>query len=183
MPAQGGKLKNFLDVSMLKEVKAIVDVCSLLSLMDCLQTMLDSQLLTTFVKRWNKETSSFHLPFNEMTITLDNVSFLFHLPLEGSFLTTPLTIQELARMTLVHDLGIIEEEVIDKFRDNRGAHFSLTCLRDRYRYVVRQSTNEAVATVYILHRVGCTILVDKSHEYINAKYTWWFNLLEHCIWE
>lgn len=87
----------------------IVEDCSLLSLVDCSLTMLDGKLLKTFVERWHKETSSFHLPFGEMTITLDDVSSLFHLPMIGSFFTTPLTNQELARMADVHDLAVIEE--------------------------------------------------------------------------
>lgn len=41
---------------------------------------------------------------------------------------------------------------------------------------------EAAARVYTLHLVGCIILADKSHVYIDAKYMWLFNSLEHCSW-
>ena len=34
-------------------------------------------------ERWHTETSSFHLPVEEMTITLDDVYNLFHLPIQG----------------------------------------------------------------------------------------------------
>ena len=34
-------------------------------------------------ERWHQVTSSFHLPVEEMTITLDDVSCLLHLPLIG----------------------------------------------------------------------------------------------------
>src|SRR4051812_23280879 len=39
-----------------------------------------------FVERWNKETSSFHLPVGEMTITLHDVQCLLHLPIRGPLL-------------------------------------------------------------------------------------------------
>ncbi|XP_058773308.1 protein MAIN-LIKE 1-like [Vicia villosa] len=34
-----------------------------------------------FVERWNKETSSFHLPVGKLTITLHEVACLLHLPI------------------------------------------------------------------------------------------------------
>src|SRR3954463_1210474 len=40
-----------------------------------------------FVERWHKETSSFHLPVGEMTITLHDVQFLLHLPIRRPRLT------------------------------------------------------------------------------------------------
>ena len=38
-----------------------------------------------FVEHWHKETSSFHLPIGEVTITLDDVASLLHLPIVGTF--------------------------------------------------------------------------------------------------
>ncbi|XP_028202950.1 uncharacterized protein LOC114387016 [Glycine soja] len=43
----------------------------------------DRGLLSSFVERWHRETSSFHLPVGELTITLDDVSSLLHLPVVG----------------------------------------------------------------------------------------------------
>src|SRR3954465_11515996 len=40
-----------------------------------------------FVEGWHKETSSFHFPVGEMTITLHDVQCLFHLPIWGALLT------------------------------------------------------------------------------------------------
>ena len=82
------KLKKFYNVEMPPRVKAIVEECGLLPMVDCPLTMLDDQLLKDFVERWHKDTSSFHLQFSEMTIRLDDVSSLFHS-------------QETARMTSV----------------------------------------------------------------------------------
>jgi len=45
----------------------------------------DRELISSFAKRWHKETSSFHLPVGKVTITLDDVAFLLHLPIIGVF--------------------------------------------------------------------------------------------------
>jgi len=39
----------------------------------------DRGLIFAFVERWYKETSSFHLPVGEVTITQDDVASLLHL--------------------------------------------------------------------------------------------------------
>ena len=44
-------------------------------LQDTNYSHLDHDLCSAFEKRLNEETSSFHLSFGEMTVTLDDVSF------------------------------------------------------------------------------------------------------------
>ncbi|CAL5192578.1 unnamed protein product [Lathyrus oleraceus] len=78
--SHGSKLKGFLKTLMHEEVIRILRDFELLDFSRCSLTKLDAPVLTTFVKRWHKETSSFHLSFMEMTITLDDISLLFHLP-------------------------------------------------------------------------------------------------------
>lgn len=126
MPIHEGELRKFIDVPMLEAFKEIVDDLGLLSFRDCSLTMLDGHLLTTFVEQWHKDTSSFHLSFGEMAITLDDVSSIFHLPLAGSFFTVHLISLELTRSTIVQDLGVVEEQVIKEFRVNMDAHFRLS---------------------------------------------------------
>ncbi|KAL5162296.1 Protein MAIN-LIKE 1 [Glycine soja] len=43
----------------------------------------DRGFLSSFVEQWHRETSSFHLPVGEVTITLNDVSSLLHLPVVG----------------------------------------------------------------------------------------------------
>lgn len=135
------------EVLKLAEVKVIVEDYSLLSLVDNSLTMLGGQLLTTFVERWHKETSFFHLPFGEMTITFDDGSYLLHIPLAGSFFTGLSISQDLACMIVVQNLGITNEQVIKEFRFNRGAHFRLSWLRDRYDDLVHHGMYEETAKV------------------------------------
>ena len=43
----------------------------------------DRALVTTMVERWRPETHCFHLPFGEVTITLQDVQVLFGLRIDG----------------------------------------------------------------------------------------------------
>jgi hypothetical protein len=43
-------------------------------------------MLATFVERWHEEINNFHIHARETTITLDYVSCLLHLPIEGCLL-------------------------------------------------------------------------------------------------
>ena len=45
----------------------------------------DRGLLSSFIERSHQETSSFHLPVGEVTITLDDVAYLLHFPVVGDF--------------------------------------------------------------------------------------------------
>jgi len=40
-------------------------------------------LMSAFVERWHPETSSFHMPWGEMTITLHDASLILGLPIDG----------------------------------------------------------------------------------------------------
>jgi len=44
----------------------------------------DRGLLSSFVERWHRETSIFHLPVGEVTIMLDDVASLLYLPVVGN---------------------------------------------------------------------------------------------------
>ena len=44
---------------------------------------IDHRLITSFVERWRPETDSFHLSIGEFTVTLQDVSCLWGLPITG----------------------------------------------------------------------------------------------------
>ena len=46
-------------------------------------------LLKSLCERWHTETNNFHLAVEEMTITLDDVACLLHIPIEGIMLSHP----------------------------------------------------------------------------------------------
>lgn len=126
MTSHKSKMKNFPKTPTPEQVSQIVHDFGLLLFVDCSFTMLDASLLTAFVERWHKETSSFNLPFGEINITLDDISSLFNLPINGNFFTAIVISQKLACMAVVRDLGFTEEVVLEEFDFNRGVHLRMS---------------------------------------------------------
>ena len=64
-------------------IEGLVAGTGLSPLIACLVDIGDRGVLSSFVERWHQETSSFYLLVGEVTITLDDVSSLLHLPVVG----------------------------------------------------------------------------------------------------
>ena len=56
-------------------------------LQDTNYSLIDHGLICAFVERWHEETSSFHLLFGEMTVTLDDVACLLHISIDDMLLS------------------------------------------------------------------------------------------------
>ena len=67
------------------EIESLVAATGLSPLIACSLDTGDRGLISTFVERLHKKTSSFHLPVGEVTITLDDVASLLHLPITSVF--------------------------------------------------------------------------------------------------
>ncbi|QHO21557.1 uncharacterized protein DS421_11g347790 [Arachis hypogaea] len=52
---------------------------------------LDELLVSAFVERWRPETHTFHMPFGECTITLQDVAYHRGLPINGQYVSGCLT--------------------------------------------------------------------------------------------
>lgn len=63
------------------------------------------EMLNAFMERWHSETSSFHLPLSEMSITLDDISCLLHLPIRGIILYHVRITKDEALVMMVDYLG------------------------------------------------------------------------------
>ncbi|RYR25350.1 hypothetical protein Ahy_B02g059047 [Arachis hypogaea] len=49
---------------------------------------LDEPLVSAFVERWRSETHTFHMPFGECTITLQDVAYHLGLPIDGQYISS-----------------------------------------------------------------------------------------------
>ena len=55
----------------------------LVNIMESETKAINASLIAELVERWHPETHTFHLPFGEMTVTLQDVSALWGLPIQG----------------------------------------------------------------------------------------------------
>ena len=70
--------------------------------------------------------------FGEMTITLDDVSAIFHLPIRGSFFLPPVMDVDIVISYLQQLMGCTQAEACLEVHHMRGAHMSLAWLEELY---------------------------------------------------
>jgi len=113
-------------------IEGLVAGTGLSSLIACLVDTGDRGLLSSFVERWHWETSSVHLPVGELTITLDDVSSLLHLPVVGDLHSfQPLHVDDTVQM-LVDILMVSAESTRTETAQCRGLYVRLQWVRDMY---------------------------------------------------
>ena len=56
-------------------------------LISCSHRVASRLMLSAFCEGWQPETTTFHLPFGEMTITLDDIASILHMPITGSMIS------------------------------------------------------------------------------------------------
>ena len=66
------------------EIEGLFAGTGISPLIGCYVVIGDPGLISAFAERWHRETSTFHLPVGELTITLDDVACLLHLPIIGA---------------------------------------------------------------------------------------------------
>ncbi|XP_039690598.1 protein MAIN-LIKE 1-like [Medicago truncatula] len=145
-------------------------------------------LLLTLCERWHPETSTFHMPMGEMTVTLDDVACLTHLPIEGRMLAhgKKMPKYEGAELLMTY-LGVSQNEAQKICNQEYGGYISYPRLREFYtsylgRANVLAGTEDAeeleeLARVrtycvrcYLLYLVGCLLFGDRSNKRIELIY-------------
>ena len=129
------------------KIEDIVAATGLSPLTACSLNTSDRGLIYAFAERWHKETSSFHLPIGEVTITLDDVASLLHLPITSVFHTFDALHVDQAVDLLVELLEASTQET----KDETG-----------------QWT--VAARAYLLHLVGCTLFSNKSATHVHVVF-------------
>ncbi|XP_050902789.1 protein MAIN-LIKE 1-like [Lathyrus oleraceus] len=135
-----------------------------------------------FVERCHSKTSSFHLPHGEMSITLDDVSHLLHLPIGERFLDNGRITKDEAIEIVVEYLGADPEKAMNEVDRSRGAHARFEFLRNIYETEIQRAEQDDgdaeqvmvhkshALRAYLLFFVGTLIFMDKSATYTDIVY-------------
>ncbi|KAH1253757.1 Protein MAIN-LIKE 1 [Glycine max] len=151
-------------------IEGLVAGTRLCPLIACLVDTSDRGLLSSFVERWHRETSSFHLPVGEVMITLDDVSSLLHLLVAGDLHAfQPLHVDDAVQMLM--DLLMVSAEVARvETGQCRGPYIRLQWVHDIYECQCEAGHWTAVARAYLLHLLGCTLFANKSATNVHVVY-------------
>ncbi|PNX62810.1 hypothetical protein L195_g053177 [Trifolium pratense] len=116
-----------------------------------------------------------------MTITLDDVVCLLHLPVRSHFYTPVSVTQEQAVTLAVELLGESYEFALRETSAQRGGYCSQQWLYESYqRNANLYGRFDCAARGWMLMMVGCTILTDKSYTRVDAKWLVMFRDLSAC---
>nr|XP_027192596.1 protein MAIN-LIKE 1-like [Cicer arietinum] len=179
--SNGKKQDKFIDIRYPAQINHWINISGLRPLRRCSLHMIDGNMISAFAERWHTETSSFPLPFGEMTITLDDVRGLLSISCTGEFFTPPANVNEdLAIVAAIELLGVAYDEAVTEIRTNRGASYSFEWLKEVFFKKLHERRYDCAARAYLLDLVGCTILADKSFTLVSAKYLFLFQDLDSC---
>ncbi|KAL5177546.1 Protein MAIN-LIKE 1 [Glycine soja] len=142
-------------------IEGLVVATRLSLLIECSVVTGDPGLISAFVERWHRETNTFHLPVGELTITLDNVSSLLHLPISGAFHSFEALSVDKAVFLLMELLEVFGEEARAETVRARGAYVRLSWVREIYEMRCRTRRWIVAARAYLLHLVGWTLFSNK----------------------
>ena len=152
------------------EIERLVVATRLSPLIACSLDTSNRRLISTFAKRCHKETCSFHLPVGEVTITLDDVASLLHLPITGAFHSfKTLHIDEVV-LLLIELLEVSVDEARAKTIQCHGAYVGLSWLRDHYRSKCDAAHWTIAARAYMLHLLGCIVFANKSATHVHVVF-------------
>lgn len=137
---------------------------------------IDARLMTALAERWRPETHTFHLPVGEMTITLQDVSCLWGLPIKG---TPIIGYSNIGAWSLVRNLLGTGESLqpfkINNSRNNDRSRYniSLKWLRHTFLELPAGSSDEVVdryCRAYILDLFGSIVFPNDTDDSVPACY-------------
>jgi hypothetical protein len=111
------------------------------------------------------------MSFGEMTITLDDVACLLHLPVRGRFYSPRSCSMEEVAALASELLGVTYDFALQETSQQRGRYFSQQWLYECYQRNVHHYWRfDCAGRAYMLMLVGCTIFADKSYTRVDAKW-------------
>ncbi|KAK5802064.1 serine/threonine-protein phosphatase 7 long form homolog [Gossypium arboreum] len=126
---------------------------------------LDPKLISALIERWRPETHTFHLPYGEFTITLEDVHLQLGLSVDGDAVTGS-----------VHsaDWGEVCYELLGAILDNiNGGRIEMGWLRDKFPEPDDDSIElERIryAPAYIFEIIGDYLMPDLSRNLVHLRW-------------
>ncbi|XP_006589839.1 protein MAIN-LIKE 2-like [Glycine max] len=114
------------------KIEGMIAATRLSPLIRCSVITTDPGLISAFIERWHRETSTFHLPVGELTITLDDVASLLHVPITSALHKFEPLVTSDAIGLLTELLKVSHEEATTETRQAGGPHVRLGWLQDVY---------------------------------------------------
>ena len=130
-------------------------------------------LICAFVERWHPETNTFHMPFGDMTITLEDVYCITGLPLTGLPVAYDEYTDESAAELVERLLGVSSQEAEIALGGANGKMLKLGWLCDQFSGDVTSDDPDVAhcaARAYLLYILGCTLFGDKTGTKVNVCY-------------
>ncbi|KAG5036408.1 Protein MAIN-LIKE 2 [Glycine max] len=124
---------------------------------------LDNALIAALVERWRRETNSFHLTVGELTITLEDVSLLLGLAIDGEPVIGPISAPSSGCEKL---LGRVPEDL-------NGGMVKLTWLKEFFSECPEDASQEEIercTRAYLLYLVGSTIFSTTTGNKVPVMY-------------
>ncbi|CAL5211018.1 unnamed protein product [Lathyrus oleraceus] len=121
-----------------------------------------------------------------MTITLDDVACLLHLPNRGKLLDHPMIKRDKTHEMMVIYLGVGQMDALMQCESTRGAHAKFSYLetvcQNNLELVENVDDNDLQVTYhrecalrcFLIFLVGTSLFVDKSGTYVNVAYLKYF---------
>ncbi|XP_065849566.1 protein MAIN-LIKE 1-like [Euphorbia lathyris] len=145
-----------------REVQHMIDASGLSHLPSMMFSHIDMPLICAFVERWQPDTSSFHMPFGEMTIMLHDVWHILRIPVEGQMVTSNKGSHFLQAICMML-LGFTRKELLSlHYRDGRVYASSVIEMCSTKGI----AESEAIGWMWLM--LGSTLFVDKSVDRIQA---------------
>ncbi|RHN46794.1 putative protein-serine/threonine phosphatase [Medicago truncatula] len=128
-----------------------------------------------------------------MTVTLDDVSCLLHIPIDGMLLSHESISRDDAVEMMMRYLGSSLGDALDEVNKTRGAHARLSYLRKIFKVrlllqleldneggmeEVVQRLRDQTLRIYLMYLIGITLFTDKSATYVDVVHLRYFRDLE-----
>ncbi|RYR24002.1 hypothetical protein Ahy_B02g057498 [Arachis hypogaea] len=149
---------------------------------------LDEALVNAFVERWRPETHTFHMPFGECTITLQDVAYQLGLPVDGRYVSGCLSEFQIyiqggrpAWMWFQELLGVTPPP-------NQVQKYAVNCswFQETFGECPEGADDETVrryARAYIMMLLGTQLFTDKSVNRIHIRWLPYVAWLEEMGYE